>query len=563
MSEKKTHNKKNSLFPEQPFEDEDDDSWQISYLDIITIVLGFLIILLSFSRLKDNEKLSVSNLFDSSTVETEFITTPVDDIKAELEALLRKDIDKGVVVITRDLNDLRIRFNSDDFYDSGSATLKPEGIQLLSRVLLAIKQNKYTDFNIDVEGHTDSNPISTPRFPSNWELSTARATNVVRYFNKLGIPNTRLKASGYADSRPQILLDSHGNSLPVSNEMNRRIVIRLYYSLEKDIASNSPKEVVPEPVKEATIIENTEPVIESATVERPEPVVEAVTAETPDPVVELKLNAEPKVEEAPPAKETQDKIAPQKAQNNCSYAVQIGGFESFFNSLKIVEQVVEKTDLDFDIFYVDNMFLIRTKSSSSLPLVQTANKYIATAMPNLPASGIVHQCSAVKGKPHQALEYQIQLGYFQTRQNAEEFAAQVLNDHKITTKIRQFSPTAYSVLTNTSKNLKSILSNANAFNKKEISNNIFVRYVQESFTESEFTVHLQIGSFTSRANALESSEKINNLLGVASSIAEPINGVYHVTTPKMTSWPEPLSQFNKILNSNLGLSPIIYQLEYK
>ncbi|MFA5667809.1 MAG: OmpA family protein [Balneolaceae bacterium] len=545
MSEKKTHYKKNSLFPEQPFEEEDDDSWQISYLDIITIVLGFLIILLSFSRLKENEKLSVSDLFDSSVVETEFITTPVDDIRLELEELLRDDIDKGNVVITRDLNDLRIRFKSDDFYDSGSASLKPGGLKQLSRVLLAIKQNKYTDFNIDVEGHTDSNPISTAKFPSNWELSTARASNVVRYFNSLGIPATRLKASGYADSRPQIILDSLGNPLPVSNEMNRRIVLRLYYTLEKDIASTIPEEVNPEPI--AKPIE--EPVVIA------EPVVE------PTPEVEIK--DQPKIEVEPPVKEKEDKVVSPIIPVGCNYTVQVGGFESFYNSLQIAEQTAEKTGIDFDIYYVDNIFLIRTKTTQSLSPAQSALKNISTAMPNLPATGIILKCSDKGSKTPKPLEYQIQLGYFQTRQNAEIFSEQLQSEHQITTVIRQFSPNAYAVLTTTSKSLKTTLSNVRSYSNVEISNNIFVRYVQDSFTEFKFTVQLQIGSYNNRVNALQSSDKINNLLGLTSSVVEARSGVYHVTTPKLSSWPVPLEHFNKILNSNLDLTPVIYFIEYK
>ena len=57
---------------------------------------------------------------------------------------------------------------------------------------------------VTVEGHTDSTPISTARFPSNWELSTARATAVLRYLAADGVPASRLSAAGYADQRPRV-----------------------------------------------------------------------------------------------------------------------------------------------------------------------------------------------------------------------------------------------------------------------------------------------------------------------------------------------------------------------
>ncbi len=78
---------------------------------------------------------------------------------------------------------------------------------------------------IEVEGHTDDLPISNEQFPSNWELSSARATGVVKYLLESGIEKERLKASGYADSRPKEGLDD----LPLSEQRkaNRRVVVSI------------------------------------------------------------------------------------------------------------------------------------------------------------------------------------------------------------------------------------------------------------------------------------------------------------------------------------------------
>lgn len=224
-------NNDNSLFPDQDLESEDDDSWQVSYLDIFTILLGFLFILLALSEMNQVKISSVSDLFISNTEETQFITTPINDIKTELEQLLANEIEAGQLEIVRDLNDIRIRFSSDDLYESGSATLQPGARQLLDKVLGSIQKLRYDDFHIDVEGHSDNTPISSEPYPSNWELSTARASNIVKYFADTGISKKRLKASGYADSRPRVPNeDSLGNPLPENKALNRRIVLRLYYT---------------------------------------------------------------------------------------------------------------------------------------------------------------------------------------------------------------------------------------------------------------------------------------------------------------------------------------------
>ena len=81
------------------------------------------------------------------------------------------------------------------------------------------------DWVLRVDGHTDQIPIKTSRFPSNWELSSARATGVVKYLLESGIEKERLKASGYADSRPKEGLDD----LPLSEQRkaNRRVVVSI------------------------------------------------------------------------------------------------------------------------------------------------------------------------------------------------------------------------------------------------------------------------------------------------------------------------------------------------
>ena len=109
------------------------------------------------------------------------------------------------------------------FFDSGRATLKDTGKEVLKKVADAIKS--YDDKAIRIVGHTDNVPISgnlQKVFPSNWELSAARATTVVRFLQDTGIPPERLVATGRAEYAPVAPNDS-----PEGRQKNRRIEITL------------------------------------------------------------------------------------------------------------------------------------------------------------------------------------------------------------------------------------------------------------------------------------------------------------------------------------------------
>ena len=118
---------------------------------------------------------------------------------------------RGVEIALRD----RIAFVAGD-----SALLEyPKAI--LSELGAVLRDNPR--FRIIVEGHTDDIPISNSKYPSNWELSSARASNVVRYFvDELGLDQSRFSAAGFADNR-----SFADNSTPAGRAANRRVVIKL------------------------------------------------------------------------------------------------------------------------------------------------------------------------------------------------------------------------------------------------------------------------------------------------------------------------------------------------
>ena len=121
-----------------------------------------------------------------------------------------------------------LEISSAAFFDSGSAILSPAGKLILHDVAGNLKSERFEDYQVTVEGHTDDAPINTPLFPSNWELSTARAAAVVRFFLDEGIPAQKLRAAGYSDTFPKVPnRDPNGKAIPENQAQNRRVVIKL------------------------------------------------------------------------------------------------------------------------------------------------------------------------------------------------------------------------------------------------------------------------------------------------------------------------------------------------
>ena len=148
----------------------------------------------------------------------------LDKTRQEIESSLKEQIAQKNIKLEEIEGKLKVTFVDKILFDSGSVMIKPKGREVLLKLADSFRDNK--DQNIAVEGHTDDVQIGSAlmdRFPTNWELSTARSTAVVRFLQEKGnIAPERLTASGFSYFRPVAT-----NETPEGRKQNRRIEIIL------------------------------------------------------------------------------------------------------------------------------------------------------------------------------------------------------------------------------------------------------------------------------------------------------------------------------------------------
>jgi len=213
--------------------EENSNDWQTTYMDTVTILLAFFVILASLANVDIITVVGTRNpethqQRDASKEKRLFF--PIEALNRDLRQTLAPEMANGLITLDKKYYEIRILFTGDGFFKLGEATLLPQGHDIVRRTVEQVGQLTPQDFKVDIEGHTDSAPIKTARFNDNWELSTARAANVLSYFIRGGISPKKLKASGYADTFPAVAdRDSTGRYIPELQDQNRRIVVRLYF----------------------------------------------------------------------------------------------------------------------------------------------------------------------------------------------------------------------------------------------------------------------------------------------------------------------------------------------
>lgn len=212
------------------------EPWLVSYADLMTLLFGFFVLMYSFAS-KENKsefikvKKELARQFGGQYIEKE------NQLKKDLDDMFLKNKEQlqGVGLSSFD-EGLLISFQTKALFEVGSADLQKGFIPKLTMLVDVIKV-QLDDYDLVIEGHTDDSPISSLKFPSNWELSAGRAASVARFLEEHGFERGTMKVLGYADTQPLLPnKDETGKPIPDNRAQNRRVVIRL---VEKNPMKNS------------------------------------------------------------------------------------------------------------------------------------------------------------------------------------------------------------------------------------------------------------------------------------------------------------------------------------
>ena len=262
------------------------DRWLVSYADFITLLFAFFVVMYSISNVNMGKYRvlsdSVMTAFSAQTnspfpvgsqLGVSVQRAPIaigligqtgwvsmKETAAALDKRLQKWVKKGMIAVKGNEKWLEIEIKSSLLFNSGDAVLSADAASILSELTAVIRTTKNPLY---VSGYTDDVPISTNRYPTNWELSAARSASVVRLLAQNGINPARMGAIGYGEFRPIVANDS-----AVNRQKNRRVVIRVMTGedmfadsspfADSEVDSTIPAELIP--VAPITILQAAEPV---------------------------------------------------------------------------------------------------------------------------------------------------------------------------------------------------------------------------------------------------------------------------------------------------------------
>ena len=232
------------------------ERWLVSYADFITLLFAFFVVMYALSSVSEGKYSALKNSLGeafagigagapasmppagaasmpelpmrrfaraaqteqeqrSQREQREQMQSIAQDILGVLDSLVRD----GHVKVTQSKRGVSVEINASVLFASGQAQLRADSVRALGQVARVLSSGAQ---GIQVEGYTDNAPISTAQFPSNWELSAARAASVLRLFIDGGVAPQRLSVIGYGPNRPVT-----GNDTPVERARNRRVTVMI------------------------------------------------------------------------------------------------------------------------------------------------------------------------------------------------------------------------------------------------------------------------------------------------------------------------------------------------
>ena len=233
---------------EQFDNEENPNSWIVTFADMMTLILVFFILLYTLSNYEDQAfraQMAAINVLDGEgsqisvidyaarqgrnpeplkIVEDMLGLNPSPDVISQVRPKVYTELES--LVENTDLTDsitleeiggqINLKIDGRYLFDSGKAELKDSARVIFSNLAQLFRE--HPDYRIGIRGHTDDLDIDTLQFPSNWELSAIRATTVLRFFIQQGLDPERMTATGYADFIPLVPNDS-----PENRAINRRV----------------------------------------------------------------------------------------------------------------------------------------------------------------------------------------------------------------------------------------------------------------------------------------------------------------------------------------------------
>lgn len=236
------------------------ERWLVSYADFITLLFAFFVVMYAISSVNQGKYDVLSNALVTAFGDSPSGSESVNIVlhappKIVSEPLLLKKkvhqrrqqekmrsmannmmkmlaplMKEQKVRIMQGNRGIIIEINASVLFQSGQANIAEDSAGILREVAVVLKDHEY---EIQVEGHTDDVPVSSIYFPSNWELSTARASSVVRLFVENGVSAVKLTAMGYGENRP-----IEPNSSPEGRTRNRRVAIAILSATADGMTDN-------------------------------------------------------------------------------------------------------------------------------------------------------------------------------------------------------------------------------------------------------------------------------------------------------------------------------------
>lgn len=233
------------------FEDDEDnpERWMVSYADFITLLFAFFVVMYAISAVNVNKyrilTASLGTAFGQnaasgvipkpiaqsggavskqqtptkSIVKQDTEAKKMDEMARNISSSLSNLVQQGMVRVSQTSRGVDVEINASLLFPSGEAKLSDESLRAIQAIATALQAQRY---DLEVDGYSDDQPIKSPLFPSNWELSAVRASSVARALMADGIAEDRLKVVGYGSNKPIV-----PNDTPEDRARNRRVELMI------------------------------------------------------------------------------------------------------------------------------------------------------------------------------------------------------------------------------------------------------------------------------------------------------------------------------------------------